>query len=103
MKICLILCLLAVSLGEVVDKSLLSMKSKSGMRYEQVMAWSDQLWVEVEGGVRTPRQAEEMFLAETGMAVLDFLIGAGEIQLAVENGVLDPTKVVTPAGVFPAP
>ena len=84
---------LHLAAAEVLDRSLLSMVSKHGYKYDEIMAWSDQLWVEVEGGRLTPRQAEEMFLAETGMPVLDFLVGSGEIQLAVEEGLIDQSVV----------
>ena len=85
--------LLSLTSAEVLDRSLLSMVSRSGMKYDQIMAWSDFLWVEVEGGRITPRQAEETFLEETGMPVLDFLVGSGEIQLAVEEGLIDQSIV----------
>ena len=90
----LVFCIfLSVASAEVLDRSLLSMVSRSGMKYDQIMDWSDFLWVEVEGGRLTPRQAEEKFLEETGMPVLDFLVGSGEIQLAVEEGLIDQSIV----------
>lgn len=87
-KVFIICVLLSIGSAEIIDKSLLRMVSKGGMNYDQIMAWSDHLWVEVEGGRLTPRQAEEWFLDETGMPVLDFLVGSGEIQLALDEGLI---------------
>lgn len=96
-KSLLLIAVLAISVhlanAEVLDKSLLKLISRNGYGYDDIMAWSDHLWVEVEGGRLTPRQAEEMFLEETGISVLDFLVGSGEIQLAVEEGLVDQSEV----------
>lgn len=75
------------------DAELLGIVTKSGLNYDQVMVWSDSLWIEVETGILSPEQAQAMFLDETGMRVIDFLVRSGEIQLAVSSGLV-PQEVV---------
>ncbi|OMJ91289.1 hypothetical protein SteCoe_6180 [Stentor coeruleus] len=94
LKVISIFLLVVLCLGQ--DPTLYGMMTKSGLNYDQVMAWSDQLWVEVESGILTPDQAQAMFLDETGLTILDFLIRTGEIKLAVEAGLV-PQEVVDSA------
>lgn len=86
LKAIAILLIVNVCLGQ--DPTLYGMRSKSGLGYDQVMAWSDALWTEVEGGILTPDQAQAMFLDETGLTVFDFLVRTGELKLAVEAGLV---------------
>lgn len=89
----LIAVLVALILCKAQDPELLAIVTKTGLNYDQVMIWSDQLWIEVESGILSPEQAQAMFLDETGMRVIDFLVRSGEIQLAVQNGLVPQTVV----------
>ncbi|OMJ86266.1 hypothetical protein SteCoe_12248 [Stentor coeruleus] len=89
----LIIVLVALNFCMAQDPELLSMVTKTGLKYDQVMAWSDQLWIEVESGILSPEQAQAMFFDETGMRVIDFLVKSGEIQLAVQSGLVPQTVV----------
>ncbi|OMJ75626.1 hypothetical protein SteCoe_25217 [Stentor coeruleus] len=86
LKAITILLIANICLGQ--DPTLYGMISKSGLNYNQVMAWSDDLWTEVESGILTPDQAQAMFLDETGLTVFDFLVRTGEIKVAVEAGLI---------------
>ncbi|OMJ77893.1 hypothetical protein SteCoe_22412 [Stentor coeruleus] len=86
LKVISILLIANICLGQ--DPTLYGMISKSGLNYDQVMAWSDALWTEVESGILTPDQAQAMFLDETGLTVFDFLVRTGEIKLAVDAGLI---------------
>ncbi|OMJ66644.1 hypothetical protein SteCoe_36443 [Stentor coeruleus] len=90
-KFLAVMIILGLCMGQ--DAELFGMVTKSGLNYDQVMAWSDSLWVEVESGILTPEQAQAMFLDETGLRVIDFLVRSGEIQLAVSSGLV-PQEVV---------
>jgi hypothetical protein len=90
-KVLALMIILGLCIGQ--DPELLGMVTKTGLNYDQVMAWSDTLWVEVESGILSPDQAQAMFLDETGMRVIDFLVRSGEIQLAVSSGLV-PQGVV---------
>ena len=85
--------LIILSISVAQDEELMYIVTKSGLNYHQLMDWSDSLWVNVESGILTPDQAQAMFLDETGMRIIDFLVRSGEIILAVEKGLV-PKEVV---------
>jgi hypothetical protein len=80
MRIFLLAMLIGLTLAQ--DESLLNMTSKSGLNYDEIMEWSDEIWTQVEAGEIAPPDAQAMFKEETGMSVMDFLVGAGRFKIA---------------------
>ena len=62
------------------------------MTYEELMDYSDELWNEVETGLKTPQAADQEFSDHTGFEVLDWMVANGEIQLAQDEGMIESSS-----------
>ena len=60
----------------------------NGMSYDEVVEWSDEIWIDVEAGNLSPQEAMDMFESEVGQSIFDFATEPGEVETAQEEGVL---------------